>query len=826
MKWPVTYPQMRVSSYLIVALLVAALGGLALGALFIERQRLFDADNQALSLRVEQQHALERFSDHTRQLLISIDLLFGSEETYMLEPGSAQLEAALKLRSMVEESLGDEDESEKRQLIAVQGHLNALTTEVANIRTQTRRAVLQVSSEQLLRVDNVAQMLVESLTLLERQFSENLNQQRGYVAGSRWRSDLLVPMALVGYLLSVLAVFWWCSRAVSQPVSRLSHTARQALEDNSKFSITPTGPKEVRALTDHIGQFVASLQDKIAHNNALIEAIPDTILIFDRYAGVKSLNFAAGFPQAILRKGFSWDDFQKALGDSQSVLVKKRMLACLDERTPQMFDIALGEKGDEKHYEARTISINTNELVMIIRDLTSERRAESRIRHMAFHDGLTGLLNRRAFKENLSQHLAVENVPATALLFIDVDRFKTINDTHGHDAGDAVLQHVSHCFAKFLRSEDSRVTMGSGNSQITARLGGDEFIVLLPNVGDEETARTISRRLLGAISTPIEHADIRLSVTASIGVALYPNHGETGEVLLNHADLAMYKAKREGGNTVCLYESAMGESNKRKISMEAKLQAAIENEDLFLLYQPKVELASNCIVGVEALVRWRDGETIVPPDEFVPLAEKTGLILGLGDFVMRTAIAQMAQWRRDGYSLNHVAINVSAAQLKQEDFCSSILSAASLAGLEPSGVNVEITESMLMGQYSSAIKVLEELSSKGVTIAMDDFGTGYSSLSYLKDLPLDVLKIDRAFISGVNQSAIEKSIVTAIVQLGQTLGLRVVAEGVETTEQVDYLAEIGCDELQGYLFSPPVSADELTQLLKRQNRHGLRLVNR
>jgi len=348
---------------------------------------------------------------------------------------------------------------------------------------------------------------------------------------------------------------------------------------------------------------------------------------------------------------------------------------------------------------------------------------------------------------------------------------------------------------------------------------------LLRRVGDAETAQTISKRLLAAISTPIEHASTQLCVTASIGIAICPSHGDTGEALLNHADLAMYRAKRSGGNAVCVYEHKMGESNKRKLSMEAKLRTAIDNEDLFLMYQPKINLDSGRIVGAEALVRWRDGDTIIPPDEFIPLAEKTGLIIGLGEIVTRTAVNQAALWQREDFRLDHIAINVSAAQLQQEGFCSSILSIAAEASINPSSVNVEITESMLMGQYSSAIKVLEELSSHGFTIAMDDFGTGYSSLSYLKDLPLDVLKIDRTFIADVNESSVEKTIVMGIVQLGQTLGLRVVAEGVETTEQAQFLAGIGCDEVQGYLFSPPLPADEFTELLHRQARKELRLVN-
>jgi len=806
---------MRVSSYLIIAVLVAALGGLALGALLIERQRLFDEDNLALSLRIEQQHALERFSDHSKQLLISIDLLFGSEETYMLEPSRSQLAAAQKLSSMVLKSLIDSDDGEKEQLTGIRDNLDSLAVEVARIRAQTQQSILQVSPEQLMRVDDTAQMIVESLTLLQTQFAENLEEQRALAANSRSLSDLVVPMAVICYLLSAIAVLWWGSRSVSKPISRLSRSARQALEENVPFEITSSGPTEIQELTNHIGQFVASLQEKIVHNRALIEAIPDTILVFDRTAGVTSLKFGTGFPRSILHTGFSWDDLNRTLGRKQSEVVSQKMLACLDEGAAQQIDIALGEEGDELFYEARTISMDSDQLVMIVRDLTSKRQAESRIRHMAFHDGLTGLLNRRAFHENLAQYLNVESVPPCALLFIDVDRFKTINDTLGHDAGDAVLQHVSQSLAKFLRSGDSR---------ISARLGGDEFIVLLPSVGEVSTAKLISERLLGAIATPIEHANTQISVTASMGVAVCPLHGDTSEALLNHADLAMYKAKRAGGNAVCLYENEMGENNKRKLSMESKLRAALGNEDLFLMYQPKVNLESGHIVGAEALVRWRDGETIISPDEFIPLAEKTGLILELGDYVTETAIDQSARWRHAGYQLDHMAINVSAAQLKQENFCSSILSIASQASLEPSSINVEITESMLMGQYSSAIKVLEDLSAQGFTIAMDDFGTGYSSLSYLKDLPLDVLKIDRSFIAGVNESPVEKSIVTSIVQLGQTLGLRVVAEGVETTEQAEYLRQIGCDEMQGYLFSPPLPVGEFTQLLDRQNKDALRLI--
>lgn len=815
---------MRVSSYLVLAVLVTALGGMTLGALIFERQQQFDENYIEATKRMQQLHDAQRLIDQVKQLMISVDLLFGAQETYMLAPSARQAELAMNFSVSVYDGLRDIDHLGKALLQEIQKHLNTLILETTKVQIQASGATLIISNQQLDRVDVAAEGLVDTVSALQTLFKDNLQRHQEQSRNSRSHSNSITYIGVAVYLMSIVMVLWWASRAVSKPLRMLAHSARTALKDKSSFKPLVHGPAEVRALTNHIGQFVESLQETIAQNRALINAIPDSLFVVNRALDIKLSKLDPTTQATLNQSELSPKFFQDTLGFAQTETAAEKITTCLTQQTQQQFSLEIHTPDSVRHFEARVTPATSEDAVLIIRDLTDKHQAESRIRHMAYHDGLTGLLNRRAFKECLEQHFESDGENHCALFYLDVDRFKTINDTHGHDIGDTTLLHVSKSLANCLRSADSLASVNDAYDDVAARLGGDEFVALLPGVTDPEVAESIAKRLQRVLDRPFFYKDQQIEVTVSIGVALYPQHGHDSETLMKSADLAMFKAKRMGGNDVFVYESEMGEQIRKKTTLESKLRLALNNDDLFLLYQPKIDLSSGLIVGVEALVRWQDGDSVIPPNDFIPLAEETGLILPLGEFVIKSALQQIAQWRDGGMTLDHVAINVSAAQLQQPGFCSSILAAVDRAKVDPSMLNIEITESLLIGQYSSSLAVLNELRGAGFTIAMDDFGTGYSSLSYIKNLPLDILKIDRSFVMGISESKTERAIIKSIIEMGQTLGLRLVAEGVETTEQAEFLQYCSCNEAQGYLYSPPVSPEEIHRLFNEQPTQRLRVI--
>lgn len=812
---------MPVRNYLIGLVLVCTLGGLLLGAYLIDRQRSFEQQAQQAAALNEHKHDVQRLEDHVKQLLLSIDLLFGAGETYMLDASLSQASIALDLSAKLGNGLVDMIPLERRLQRQVHETLADLQAEIQALVPETALAEFVITSAQLDRVDDLTAGLVDVLSLLSRHIASNVQMQQEEQTSTRSRLDVDAWLVVLLYLISVFGVLWWASRAVSGPLVALSRSARAALTENNAFAAKPNGPAEVRELTTDIGQFVKSLEYTIGQNAALIEAIPDTLFVVHRSAGVTQVKPGIDNPEIIRKLDPSWKSLRELLGESQADMVFANVQYCLESRQQQQFDIALGTGEDRRYYEARATAISGDEAAIVIRDLTAKRHAESRIRHLAFHDGLTGLLNRRAFMESLTEQLQSDSAAPFALLYIDVDRFKTINDTKGHDIGDAVLKHITAAITGTLRSNDRLGKPADASSGSTARLGGDEFVVLLPGVGDPDIAAKIANRIMAAMAKPFVRSDMQLTITVSIGIALYPLHGSSEQEVVNHADLAMFSAKRSGGGAVRIYDHSLGDRNQRKLSMEARLRDAINENALFLAYQPKIDLNSGRITGAEALVRWQDGPNMVPPSEFIPIAEETGLILPLGDFVMRTAIGQAAEWLQQGLPLGSIAINVSAAQLQESGFSNSISELCRSAGLSTEKVHIEITETLLMRDYDRAVALLQTLRHAGYSISLDDFGTGYSSLSHLKALPLDCLKIDRSFVSGIVDSPKERAIIKTIIQLGQTLGLNIVAEGIETQAQANYLREYQCDEAQGFLFSRPLPAYDFEKLLSQQGGRAL-----
>ena len=446
-----------------------------------------------------------------------------------------------------------------------------------------------------------------------------------------------------------------------------------------------------------------------------------------------------------------------------------------------------------------------------LQDITEQRRAQEKIRNLAHYDSLTGLANRRRFMEQLerARRNALANGHAMGLLYMDLDQFKRINDTLGHTAGDELLQAVGEVLIDKVRTTDLVLCGRPGDESEVSRLGGDEFAVLLTKISSKEDAGQVAGRILDALSASIPVEGHEIVTTASIGIAVYPDHGEDVETLLKHADRAMYHAKERGRNNYQYFSKALNEGAMKRLTIESHLRAAIEKEAMHLHYQPRIEMATGRITGAEALVRWNHPTLgAIPPKDFIPLAEETGLIIPLGDWILRTACAKRREWLDAGHDDIRVSVNVSTVQFRDPNLIATVFRALADAGLDPDHLELEITESLVLQDDESTALVLSELRAMGLRIALDDFGTGYSSLSYLARFPLDILKLDRSFVRDVTMNSSARGIATAVISMAHVLGLRVVAEGVDQEEQVRFLKEQGCDELQGFLVAGPLDPDE------------------
>ncbi|MBI5659280.1 MAG: EAL domain-containing protein [Nitrosomonadales bacterium] len=433
----------------------------------------------------------------------------------------------------------------------------------------------------------------------------------------------------------------------------------------------------------------------------------------------------------------------------------------------------------------------------------------TQIERISRYDPLTGLPNRLSFLDRLDQELAhaLRDNRMVAVMFVDLDRFQQINDSFGHPAADRLLHAVAERLKSCVRASDT-----------VARMGGDEFAFVLADIKDAKDAGEIARKILDSLARdPVTVGDNEIFVAASIGISLYPSDGQDSIALIKNADAALYYAKNEGRNNYQYYAAQMNASARQRLTLETELRRALEREEFVLHYQPKVNLASGKISGVEALLRWQSAEHgLVPPGEFITLLEETGLILPVGEWVLRTVCEQARAWKQAGFPATRIAVNLSAMQFRQPDLAGAILEILRRSDLDfcTGSLELELTESMLMRNVDRAITTLGRLREMGVHISIDDFGTGYSSLSYLKRFPINSLKIDQSFVRDISGGSNDRAIVGAIIALGHSLGLQVTAEGVETVEQLDYLRKARCDEMQGYLFSRPVPAEEIARLLQ------------
>lgn len=545
---------------------------------------------------------------------------------------------------------------------------------------------------------------------------------------------------------------------------------------------------------------------------ALVDNAPDVIARFDRdmrflYAN-PAIDWAIGIDQGQCL-GKTWNELglppTEADSWQQSVSeVFEHGVAAVIE-----CDIDLPAQGlrhfhvrmvPERDMENRVISV-----LVIARDISARKRYEDQLRYQASHDVLTGLPNRSLIQDRLQQEIfhAQRNQTLLAVAYLDMDHFKDINDTLGHAVGDQLLRQAATRISGALRQYDT-----------VARQSGDEFILLLPDIVHMENATIVADKIQDVLARPFQLGDQEVYVTTSLGLTLYPADGEDAETLLRHADIAMYRAKEEGRNTFRFYVSEMDARVRARIELEHDLRLAIKRSELILHYQPRVSLTSGAVLGFEALVRWNHPrEGMISPDRFIGVAEDSGLIVPLGDWVLEAACRRMRQWQDMGLPAMRMSVNLSARQFRDPGLVERVTQIVSETRLDPAFLELEITESTVMHDSEAAIGTLRALKKLGVTLSVDDFGTGYSSLSYLKLFPIDVLKVDRSFVRDVTADPGDATIVHAIVTLAHSLGLVVVAEGAEEAAQAAFLRYVKCDELQGYYFSRPLPEGDAEQLL-------------
>jgi diguanylate cyclase len=496
----------------------------------------------------------------------------------------------------------------------------------------------------------------------------------------------------------------------------------------------------------------------------------------------------------------SWKEIIGHLGQSDRLLLLKKPFEPIEAL---QFAHALTCKWENE----RVLRGQLDSLEKVVTASTQGLEAANRqLRHMATHDALTALPNRLLFDDRLSQAIAhaERSGDRFALAVLDLDRFKLINDSLGHRAGDELLKDVARRLKGALRSVDT-----------IARLGGDEFVVIIAEIHAPEHAMRVAHKMMLSLQPPLRIGDVDVHSSASIGIAYFPTDGTTGEALFAHADAAMYAAKQRGRKSVQRFAPDMDTLTQERVKLEGDLHQALALNQFELHYQPKVDAMSGRIRGAEALLRWRHAERgLISPSEFIPLAEESGLIIPIGEWVIREVCRQLKAWQLDGLPVMRVAVNVSAAQFQQRSLVDTVRRALDDAGIGAKSLELELTESAVMSNPEESAATLQVLSRMGVAVSVDDFGTGYSSMSYLRRFPLDKLKIDRSFVNDLTVSAEAAAVVQGIISLAHSLRLTVIAEGVETPEQLELLRSFGCDQYQGFHFSPPISSAAYKQLLR------------
>ncbi|MHB1247666.1 MAG: putative bifunctional diguanylate cyclase/phosphodiesterase [Sulfuriferula sp.] len=551
------------------------------------------------------------------------------------------------------------------------------------------------------------------------------------------------------------------------------------------------------------------LQESEERYRALVEQASDGIFITDNLERFLDVNNSACDMLGLSRKYMLARHIQDVMPDEEYAKftqIRHRLKA--GETLLNEWHMKCGD-GSLIPVEVSAKILSDGRIQGIARNISERKQHEAQLVHLANHDPLTGLPNRSLFQDRLQQALmkARRNGLRVAVLFCDLDRFKSINDSLGHDVGDQLLQTVAGRLLRSVRGSDT-----------VARLGGDEFAIILDDFSSENVVSMIAQKVLYTLACPLTITTFNISTTSSIGISFFPEDGDTAQALLKNADAAMYLAKARGKNNFQLYTQGIASNLRAPLNLESSLHFALERDELVLHYQPQIELKSGRIIGVEALLRWRQATGgMIPPTRFIHLAEETGLIGPIGKWVLRTACLQNKAWRDAGFPDMRVAVNISAKQFIHQDLVKIVEQSLDETGLEARYLELEITESCLMQSSEDAVVTLRRLKIMGVHLSIDDFGTGYSSLSYLHRFPIDTLKLDQSFVYDIATNQAGAVITQAVIALARTMKIRVIAEGVETANQVVFLAENRCDAMQGYYASYPLPADELTAFLRKRN---------
>ena len=632
-------------------------------------------------------------------------------------------------------------------------------------------------------------------------------------------------LAALGKALLVAVIIGTLVFMINVVVIRNIHIIQAALHQfskgNLKGRIKVRGKDEVQQLAQGINTFIDRFCDMLdqverekqsAEENedrlkVVIDNAGEGIITVDAKGSVQSFNAAAeaifGYA-ANAAKGRNLAEFVSGLPAGEEG--KWEITGKRKEGNEFPLEISVREA----HMQGQS------QFVCILEDITTRKDAEKRLNKLANYDSLTGLPNRNLFKDRLAQALkrADRNKSLVALMFLDLDRFKVINDTLGHDAGDRLLQHVANSLTQVLRKSDTIALAllddehPSNQDSTVARLGGDEFTITIEGFTKVEFVATIAQKILDAFAQPVFLGEHELHVSTSIGIAIYPLDDTNQEGLIKNADSAMYRSKEMGRNTYQFYTKDINATVNDRFQLEKSLRHAIERNEFILHYQPKVAIASGEIIGAEALLRWQHPDKgLVLPDEFIPMLEETGLILPVGEWVLQTACTQSQIWRKQGRKPLQMAVNLSPRQFAQENLAERFAFIIQQSGMDPKLLELELTESMLMAHSESSIATLQALAKLGILVSIDDFGTGYSSLSYLKRFSLHALKIDQSFVQDIARNADDAAIATAIIAMGNSLRLKVIAEGVESQEQLDVLRALGCHQAQGYLLGAPMPAE-------------------
>ncbi|WLQ16339.1 EAL domain-containing protein [Hahella aquimaris] len=627
---------------------------------------------------------------------------------------------------------------------------------------------------QLQRIAPRVPILIMCATVQEEQEAETLVKSE-----VRQRVDFFAKNHVDAY---------WLPRALMLLI------ARQAAEN-----LLAKGEKRAQQILNSIGDAVLAtdLQGKVIYLNKMAENLTGW-----------SYKDALGQPSSVVLTLINNQPQSKGADPIQQAIEENRILRMTDDC------ILVRRDGVELFIDDSIAPIHDGEdkvsgAVIVFHDVSAERTMAKEISHMAQHDSLTGLPNRALLEERFSSavNLAKRNAKQIALLFIDLDFFKLVNDSLGHGVGDLLLRSVAERLEACVRATDT-----------VSRHGGDEFVILLSELDKPEDAAHVAEKLTAAFCVPHIINDYKLHVSLSIGISVYPDDGSEMAFIMQNADIAMYHAKSSGRNNYQFFRADMNARTSKRLLLESKLRQALIEHEFILHYQPQIELVSGEITGAEALIRWRDPAAgIIPPSRFIPVAEECGLIISIGRWVLHEACRQMKAWRDLGYRPAPVSVNISALEFRNKDFLDSINDILEQYQVPPGLLKLELTESILMHDINSSTSVLDKLKSIGVLLAIDDFGTGYSSLSYLKRLPIDTLKIDQSFVRDLTMEKDDATIVSAVIGMGKNLGQKVIAEGVETLEQLNILRSYHCDEGQGFQFSRPLSADDFALFLATNN---------